>query len=84
AYCASTSGGGGARIDSVRFSNINYGNTSGCKSYTDNTALVGDLQPLQSVPITIRLSTCDASTNNRFVKVFIDYNNNGTFESGEQ
>ncbi|MBX9735096.1 MAG: S8 family serine peptidase, partial [Chitinophagaceae bacterium] len=84
AYCASSSGGGGARIDSVRFSTINYGNTSGCKTYTDNTALVADLQPLQSTPITIKLSTCDATTNNRFVKVFIDYNNNGTFESTEQ
>jgi hypothetical protein len=83
AYCTSTSGGGGARIDSVKFSNINYGNTAGCKTYTDNTTFSGDIQPLQVLPITVSVSTCDATTNNRFVKVFIDYNNNGVFDATE-
>jgi hypothetical protein len=35
------------------------------------------------VPITVKVSTADATTNSRIVKVFIDLNNNGTFESSE-
>jgi hypothetical protein len=31
----------------------------------------------------MRLSSADATNNNRFVKVFIDYNNNGLFDTNE-
>lgn len=80
AYCASASNpGGGAKIDSVKFSNINFGNTAGCKTYTDNTHLMGDIQTLQTIPFTVRVSTCDITTQSRMVKIFIDYNNDGDF-----
>jgi hypothetical protein len=31
----------------------------------------------------VRVNTADATSNSRIVKVFIDYNNNGTFETSE-
>lgn len=83
AYCNSTSGGGGARIDSVSFSNIQVGNTAGSKTYTDNTRFIANIESQQTLPITVKISTADATTNARIVKVFMDVNNNGTFESAE-
>ena len=83
AYCSSSSGGGGARIDSVSFKNIQVGNSAGSKTYTDNTAYVANIEPSQTVPISIKVSTADATTNSRIVKVFIDLNNNGVFDSSE-
>ncbi len=83
AYCASTSGGGGARIDSVNFKTIHVLNSAGSKTYTNNTNFVADIEASQTIPISIRTSTADATTNPRIVKVFIDYNNNGTFETSE-
>lgn len=84
AYCASASGGtGGTRIDNVTISNINQDNTVGCKSYTNNTGLTVQLQPNETLPITVKLSSCDASSNSRVVKVFIDYNNDGLFSTNE-
>jgi len=82
-YCTSASGGGGARIDSVVFSNIAFQNTAGSKTYTDNTKIIGSVENLQTIPIRVRVSTADATSNSRIIKVFIDYNNNGTFEAGE-
>ena len=83
AYCTSASGGGGARIDSVSFKNIHSSNTAGSKTYTDNTALITDVEPVSTVPIAVKVSTADATSNPRIVKVFVDVNNNGVFESNE-
>ncbi len=83
AYCTSASGGGGARIDSVNFKTIHVLNSAGAKTYTNNTNNVADIEASQTIPISIRTSTSDATTNPRIVKVFIDYNNNGTFETSE-
>jgi hypothetical protein len=83
AYCTSASGGGGARIDNVTFKTINVTNPAGSKTYTDYTKNVADIEPGQTIPISIKVSTADATTNPRIVKVFIDLNNNGTFESSE-
>lgn len=83
AYCASTSGGGGARIDSVNFKTIHFGNTAGSKTYTDNTGYVADVEPSQTNAINIRVSTADATSNARIIKIFIDYNNNGVFDASE-
>ncbi len=83
AYCTSASGGGGARIDSVNFKTIHVANSAGSKTYTNNTNYVADIEASQTIPISIRTSTADATTNPRIVKVFIDYNNNGTFETSE-
>lgn len=80
AYCTSSSGGGGARIDSVGFSTVRQVNPTGSKQYTDYTNQVADIEPSQTLPISVKVSTADATTNSRIVKVFIDYNNNGVFD----
>jgi hypothetical protein len=79
-YCASgASNAAGTRIDQVTISNVNVVNPAGCTTYTDNTSHTINLQASQSVPFSINLSSCDATTASRVVKIFIDYNNNGTF-----
>lgn len=81
--CASTSGGGGARIDSVSFKTLHVSNPAGSRTYTDNTAMMADIEAAQTVPITVKVSTADATTNSRIVKIFIDLNNNGVFDTNE-
>jgi len=85
AYCASAaSNTGGARIDSVSFSNIRQKNPAGCTSYTSYTNLTGNIEPGQTLPIFVRLNSCDASVADKIVKVFIDANNDGDFtDAGE-
>ena len=80
AYCASQSNpAGGSVIDSVSFSSIHSSANSSCRSYTNNTHLTGTIQSKQVIPFYIRLKSCDGTTNNRMVKIFVDYNNDGDF-----
>lgn len=83
AYCTSASGGGGARIDSVGFKGIQVANPAGSNTYTDYTSYVADVEPSETIPVRVRVSTADATSNQRFVKIFIDYNNNGVFDTNE-
>jgi len=81
AYCASAATNtGGARIDSVSFSNIHQKNPAGCTSYTSYTNLTGSIEAGQTLPIFARLNSCDASVADKIVKVFIDANNDGDFD----
>ena len=85
ATCASyATSSAGARIDSVSFKTLHYSNHTTCTSYTDNTNAGIDIEASQIIPFYIKTGTCDASSNPRVVKVFIDYNNNGQFETNEQ
>jgi Subtilase family/GEVED domain/Secretion system C-terminal sorting domain len=81
AYCTSTSSGaGGARIDNVTVSNTNNTNTAGCKSYSDFTAVAATRLPIgQTIPISVSTSSCDATNAGRIITVYIDFNNNGSF-----
>lgn len=84
AYCTSAATStAGTRIDKVTISNISNTSPSGCTTYTDYTSLTAQLQPNQTLPITVNLSSCDGTTNSRVVKVFIDYNNDGVFSASE-
>ena len=84
AYCTSApTSSAGTRIDSVSINNIQVANPVGCTTYTDNTKYTVQIQSKQKLPIRIKLSSCDASTANKVVKVFIDYNNNGVFDANE-
>ncbi|SDX13643.1 Por secretion system C-terminal sorting domain-containing protein [Hydrobacter penzbergensis] len=85
AYCASTpTSNAGSRIDSVSFSSIHYANPGTATTYTDNTKLTANIEPLQNIPIYVKVGSADASAASKIVKVFIDYNNNGSFaDSGE-
>jgi len=85
ATCASYAlSSAGARIDSVSFKSLHYSNHTTCTTYTDNTNASIDIEASQTIPFYIKTGTCDASSNPRVVKVFIDYNNNGQFETNEQ
>jgi hypothetical protein len=84
AYCGSKSLTGGAKIDSVSFSNIKLKSSVGCASYSFNTATTGTIQAKQNIPFNIQLSTCDASANSRIVKMYIDYNSDGDFADGNE
>ncbi|MBS1667791.1 MAG: S8 family peptidase [Bacteroidetes bacterium] len=84
AYCSSApTSSAGTRIDSVNISNIQFGNPVGCTTYTNNTNQIIQAQSKQVLPIRIKLSSCDNSAASKMVKIFIDYNNNGVFETNE-
>jgi len=88
AYCTSApSSNTGTRIDNVTFAGINKTNPSGCTTYNNyagNGNTIGQIQTNQTLPISVTLSSCDASSASKIVKVFIDYNNNGVFtDAGE-
>ena len=79
-YCSSAASAiGGTRIDQVTISNLNKTNPAGCTTYTDNTDQIINLQSNQATSFSIKLSSCDATTASRVVKIYIDYNNNGAF-----
>ena len=83
AYCASSaSSSAGTKIDSISLNNIQFVNTT-TNQFVDNTNLFINGEPNGIVPIFMKLGSADATNNARFVKVFIDYNNNGQFESTE-
>lgn len=80
-YCTSAaSTSAGARIDSVSFANIRQRNAGNCTTYTNYLNLTGSIEQGQTIPLFVRLNSCDASTANKIVKVFIDANNDGDFD----
>lgn len=83
AYCASTaSSSAGTKIDSVSLNNIQFVPATN-KDFVDNTNLYINGEPNNTINLFLKLASADASNNTRFVKTFIDYNNNGTFETNE-
>mgnify|MGYP001575676010 CR=1 FL=1 len=74
-YSNSASLTGGAKVDSLSFTNIRFKNSTGCKTFTDNTRFTGNIQARQVLPIFIRTAACDATVNPRIIKVYIYYNN---------
>lgn len=83
AYCPSAATStAGTKIDSIQLNNIKFSKTT-ADNYVDNTALFVNGESNGTLNLFMRLSTADGSNNNRFVKVFIDYNNNGIFDTNE-
>ncbi len=84
-YCASgPSSTAGSRIDSVNIGAFQYGNPAGCTGYTDLRKQTIPLQANQANNFSIKLSSCDVSVATKVAKIFIDYNNNGSFaDAGE-
>ena len=83
AYCNSAATStAGTKIDSIQLNNIKFSKTT-ADNYVDNTALFVNGESNGTLNLFMRLSSADASNNNRFVKVFIDYNNNGVLETNE-
>ncbi|HEV2355828.1 MAG TPA: S8 family serine peptidase, partial [Puia sp.] len=87
AVCTSGSTAGGADITQVTVGGLNNSvptNVS-CPGYVDLTSVAAASLPVgQSANISVTTSSCNATNNNRAVAVYIDYNNDGTFESNEQ
>ncbi len=80
AYCLSTATTiAGTRINNVSFADINNNNPSGCTSYNNYTNLTAKIEPGAAYPLSIAVGTCDASVSSKIIKVFIDYNGNGSF-----
>lgn len=83
AYCPSAATSNtGTKIDSIQLNNIKFSKTS-ADNYVDNTALFVNGESNGTMSLFMKLSSADATNNNRFVKVFIDYNNNGVFDANE-
>jgi hypothetical protein len=85
AYCTSApTSNAGARIDQVDFGTISKVNPAGCTTYNNYTSLSTNIEAGQTLPVTVKVSSCDASSNTKIVKIFIDFNNNGSFtDAGE-
>ena len=71
-----------SRIDQVNFNTISNNTASDCHSYRNFTNIVTELQPGKGYPISITTGTCGAEFN-RGIKIFFDWNSNGTFEANE-
>jgi hypothetical protein len=83
AYCSSAATStAGTKIDSIQLNNITFSKTT-ADNYVDNSALFVNGEANGTVSLFMKLSSADATNNNRFVKVFIDYNNNGVFDANE-
>ena len=85
AYCASApTSAAGTRIARVRLGSIDQPGSSSCTTYTDQTRAVTNVQPGQSVPFSVSLGSCDTTRRASFVRVFADWNGNGSFtDSGD-
>jgi hypothetical protein len=85
AYCASApTVNAGARIDSVSIGTIKKANVGGCTTYSNFTSVTADVEGNSTIPLFVRLSSCDASNVDKMVKAFIDINNDGDFtDAGE-
>ena len=85
-YCSSGAiNNTGTRIDSVAFAGITNKNTTTNTTYSNFTNITGKIQSNQTLPFTIVLNSSDATNNPKVVKVYIDYNSNGSFsDPGEQ
>ena len=80
AYCTSASTNStGSRIDSVSFAGITNKNIAGHSSYSNFTNLTASIQPNQTIPIAVNVNSSNNSSSNRVVKVYMDFNNDGSF-----
>lgn len=83
AYCASAATtSAGTKIDSIQLNNIKFSKTT-ADNYVDNTSLFVNGESNGILNIFLRSSSSDGTNNNRILKVFIDYNNNGIFDTNE-
>ena len=84
AACTSAStGAGGANLTQVTVGGINNPSSGSCRTYTDYTSLQPATLPVgAAIPVTLVTGNCGGvgTDDTRFVKIFIDYNNDGTFD----
>lgn len=80
AYCASAPlSSADSRINNFTLAGINNTPAAGCTTYSDYTNLTARLEQGSSYPLSITLGTCGGNFD-KSVKVFIDWNGDGTFD----
>ncbi|MBS1603460.1 MAG: S8 family serine peptidase, partial [Bacteroidetes bacterium] len=80
---SASSGAGGANLTQVTVGGINNTMSGSCRTYTDYSGAQTATLPVGSnVPLTLTTGNCGGvgTDDSRFVKIFIDYNNDGTFD----
>ena len=84
AYCLSApSSSADSRINNITLNDLNNTPSAGCTTYSNYTNLTATLEQGKTYPLNITLGTCGANFD-KVAKVFIDWNNNGTFtDAGE-
>jgi len=84
-YCASgATSTAGAKIDSVSFNKIRKKNIAGCTSYNNYTTITDTIETNQTIPLFVRLRSCDATSADKIVKAYLDLNTDGDFtDAGE-
>ncbi len=84
AYCeskATTNADG--KILKVVLGNITQNGMDGCQTYNDFTSKIAEISTGQPLPLEITVGSCGQNVD-KFVKVFIDWNNNGSFEEANE
>ncbi|GGB14252.1 hypothetical protein GCM10011511_42560 [Puia dinghuensis] len=87
APCTSAASAGGASVSSVTVNGVKVTNTSTtCPANIDSSSATAFPLPAgESLPMSIVNASCNGTTNNRVIAVYIDFNNNGSFtDAGEQ
>ncbi len=85
AYCSSASAtAGSTRIETVQLGSTTKNGPATCLSYSNLTTETFPIQASTTYPVSVKLNSCDGGAPARVVKVFLDLNNNGTFEVGEK
>jgi Subtilase family/GEVED domain/Secretion system C-terminal sorting domain len=68
-----------SKITKTVLGNTTLTGPNGCQSYSDFTDKITTISSGQAVPIEVTVGSCGADLN-KIVKVFIDWNNNGSFD----
>ena len=80
AYCESkASTSTDSKILKVVLGNVSQTALDGCQTYNDFTSKIAEVSNGQNIPLEVTVGSCGIDAG-KIVKVFIDWNNNGTFD----
>lgn len=85
-YCASYAADiSDSKINSFQMADISTSSPNGtCESYTDYTAVPGNVAAGQQVTIKIGNGSCSGNIYDSYVGVYIDYNQNGVYDEATE
>ncbi len=84
AYCVSApTTAGSTRIESIQIGGTLKEGPTSCAGQSNLTNETFLFQAATAYPVSIVLRSCDGTNPSRIVKIFLDANNNGTFDAGE-
>jgi len=81
--CIATSSSSNIGLDSISFSTLRQKNNQACSAYNNYKNVRTNIEIRQSLPLYVRLASCNNYTGTKAVKAYIDYNANGLFEPTE-